>query len=287
MHPFYVPIDPETLKRLYVEGQLTAKEVARRLGCAPNTVLRRLRAFGIPARPQGPRPSNPDALSTRRCLRLTNSITQYTDSRCYHIQWRDRRLYTWLVAIGLAPAKSLTLGPLKIPDEYFADFFRGCLDGDGTVLVYKDQYHVAKKESYVYDRLYVSLYSASLPFLNWVRARICTILGVSGAISEGREQGRACWRLRYAKAESIRVLGWIYYATDVPCLFRKRVKAERYLSPLGHSPSRPRGRPRVGWLYNTVIADRAGVAELAIRVALKTPCPQGRAGSTPAPGTIP
>lgn len=328
MHPHYVPIDSQFLKRLYVDEQLTAEEIAGQLGCAPTTVLRRLRKFGIAARPQGPQIANSNALpspyvwspdlayvvglmatdgnlsrtrwglslaskdselleTVRRCLRLTNAITPYTDSLCYHIQWRDRRLYTWLVEIGLMPAKSLTLGPLKIPEEYFADFFRGCIDGDGTVLVYEDQYHVAKKKSYVYDRLYVYLYSASLPFLNWVRARICTTLGVSGAINERRKGDRACWSLRYAKAESIRLLGWIYYAADVPCLLRKREKAERYLSPLGFSPSRPQGRPRVGWLYNEVIADLGRGGGTGRLAALKTPCPQGLRGSTPLAGTIP
>jgi hypothetical protein len=36
---------------------------------------------------------------------------------------------------GTDARKSLTLGPLAVPDEFFADFFRGCIDGDGTVLV--------------------------------------------------------------------------------------------------------------------------------------------------------
>ena len=33
----------------------------------------------------------------------------------------------------MTPEKSLTLGPLAIPDEYFPDFFRGCIDGDGSI----------------------------------------------------------------------------------------------------------------------------------------------------------
>ena len=57
------------------------------------------------------------------------------------------------------------------------------------------------------------------------------------------------WKLRYAKAESLRLLPWIYYAANVPCLQRKRRIAERFLAPLGYADKRSTGRPRVGWLY--------------------------------------
>lgn len=187
----------------------------------------------------------------RRCFHLKNSITPYTNGRCYHLQWRDRYFYQWLVGVGLTPAKSLTLGALAVPDEYFADFLRGCIDGDGTVLVYTDRYHASKKERCVYERLYVSLVSASRPFLAWICAQISTLVGIDGVIDEQRRRGRrSLWRLRYAKANSIQLIAWMYYAPDVPCLARKRAKAERFLSPLGYSPLRPTGRPRVGWLYN-------------------------------------
>ena len=52
--------------------------------------------------------------------------------------------------IGLTPAKSLTLRPLAVPDSVFADFLRGCIDGDGSVVVYADWYHTDKNERYVY-----------------------------------------------------------------------------------------------------------------------------------------
>ncbi len=195
-----------------------------------------------------------DLLETvRRCLHLTNRITKSTGGfgTCHRVQWSDRVFYDWLLGLGLTPAKSLTLGPLAVPDEYFADFFRGCIDGDGTVLVYTDRYHSTKNERYIYERLYVSLVSASRPFLDWTRARIRALAGPDGAINEYRKPGhRAVWVLRYAKAESIRLIGWIYYAPDVPCLNRKRAKAERFLAPLGYASGPPAGRPRVGWLYN-------------------------------------
>jgi hypothetical protein len=54
----------------------------------------------------------------------------------------------WLAEVGLTPAKSLTLGPLTVPDENFADFFRGCLDGDGSIVTYIDRHHTVKSARY-------------------------------------------------------------------------------------------------------------------------------------------
>ena len=56
MHRAFVTIDEEVLRRLYVEEGLTAEKIAERLGCAAITVFRRLRRFGIQARPRGPVP---------------------------------------------------------------------------------------------------------------------------------------------------------------------------------------------------------------------------------------
>ena len=90
----------------------------------------------------------------------------------HKVQWCDRGLYDWFLDVGLTPAKSRTIGPLAIPDGLFADFFRGCLDSDGSVLVYTDAYHAARRPQYFYERLYVSLVSASRRFLDWIKASI-------------------------------------------------------------------------------------------------------------------
>jgi len=136
-----------------------------------------------------------------------------------------------LLAIGLTPAKSVTLGPLAIPDDYFSDFFRGCIDGDGSVLVYTDRYHAAKDERYVYQRLYVSLASASRPFIHWIQASVQRFTGLSGVIQAHRQkERRTIWLLRYAKHESLGILHWMYYAPAVPCLLRKRANAEPFMT---------------------------------------------------------
>jgi hypothetical protein len=189
----------------------------------------------------------------RKRLRLDAPISPHRGGyghRCHRIAWSDRRLYDWLLSIGLTPAKSLTLGPLAIPDEYFADFLRGSIDGDGSVLVYTDRYHATKNARYVYDRLYVSLVSASRPFVDWLRATAHRLAEVRGSVNEKRTPGgRVVWILRYAKEESIRVIRWLYYEPNVLSLQRKQAVAERFLQPLGSGPPRT-GRPRVGWLYN-------------------------------------
>jgi len=188
----------------------------------------------------------------RHCLQLEAPISRVRSATgfLHKVQWHDHDLYDWFLRVGLTPAKSRTIGPLAVPDELFADFFRGCIDDDGSVLVYTDRYHAAKCPHYVYERLYVSLVSASRRFLAWIRESIRRATGLSGVIHNGggRSQ-RSIWALRYAKAESIRLLGWIYYAPGIPCLARKRDKAVRFLAPLGYASARSVGRRRVGWLY--------------------------------------
>ena len=204
--------------------------------------------------------------SLRACLVIENRIgDRYTRGRRYYrLQWSDRNLYEWLIRIGLHPAKSLTLGQLAVPDACFADFFRGCVDGDGSILTYTDRYHAAKNSRYVYERLYVVLFSASPPFLDWVRSVVQRIVGVGGAVGTSRVPNHnSRFQLRYGKRASLKLLNWIYYAPTVPCLARKRATADAFLSAKGCAIL------------------HGGVAESGLRGGLKIRCPQGRRGSNP------
>lgn len=286
MHPWSVPVDAELLRRLYVDERLTILEIATRLGCRGTTILRRLRRFEIQARPRGPRVTSsrsslawspelawaigliatdgnlsPDGRhlsipskdldlleSLRSCLGLQNRVVERVNGKghIYRLQWGDRGFYDWLLSIGLTPAKSLTLGPLVVPDEYFADFFRGCIDGDGSILVYTDRYHAAKNERYVYQRLYVSLVSASRPFVEWIQRTVRALVGIQGVVNVKKKQGyRPLWVLRYAKTESLRVLRWMYYSPHVPSLSRKRHVAAPFLIARVRPPRCGPGRPMV------------------------------------------
>jgi hypothetical protein len=174
----------------------------------------------------------------RACLNLTNSITTTRSGSgqpYYRLQWGNKRLIHSLHAIGLTPAKSLTLGALAIPDEFFGDFFRGCIDGDGSILVYTDRYHTRAKAKYVYERLAVCLVSASPAFIEWVQAAARRLYGVAGAlIRQPQRAGRAPqWLLKYGKREALVLLRAMYDAPDVPCLARKRDKALPFLGESG------------------------------------------------------
>lgn len=96
--------------------------------------------------------------------------------------------------------------------------------------MYVDWYHFDKNPRYVYERLYVTLVSASRPFVDWFRTSLLRLVGIHGSISErASRSGRPYWVLRYARRESCRLLPWIYYAPSIPCLARKRARSERFL----------------------------------------------------------
>lgn len=169
--------------------------------------------------------------SLRRSLGLRNRIGRVGRDRpaAYRLQWGSRAFYDWLLGIGLTPAKSLTLGPLTVPDGHFAHFFRGCVDGDGSITTYVDRYNTFKSARYVYLRLCVSMVSASLRFLEWLQATLLRLVSVRGSLTVRRSRSNNdLAHLKYGKRESIALLRWIYADDEAPCLLRKRAVATRF-----------------------------------------------------------
>ena len=83
---------------------------------------------------------------------------------------------------------------------FSGDFLRGCIDGDGSIVTYRDRYNTKKSPGYVYDRVFVSLVSASPNFLRWIQSSIRRLRGLSGHITVVRSRNpkfHDLWRLRY------------------------------------------------------------------------------------------
>jgi len=173
----------------------------------------------------------------KKCLSLTNRICEKSnyhspDQINYHIQFGNVRFYNWLLTIGLMPNKTNRIGKLNIPQLYFRDFLRGYLDGDGSIFTYIDQYMQYKGKRYTYTRLYTALYSNSHAHLNWMQTNLTDILGIKGGLCSFKknEKTHIAWKLRFAKNDSLKLLSWLYYKKELPCLNRKRKIAEEFLS---------------------------------------------------------
>ncbi len=138
----------------------------------------------------------------------------------YFVQFSHVNLYRFLISIGLMPNKSKSLGPLNIPTDYFGDFFRGCIDGDGNITVIR---HPESK----HPQLVIRLYSASLNFLVWVKETFKTVLGIeTGWIDESVREYVLCYR----KQDSMKIIEYIYSDQVEYFLTRKFKLIESFLS---------------------------------------------------------
>ncbi|MFH0906767.1 MAG: hypothetical protein ABIC36_02055 [bacterium] len=170
----------------------------------------------------------------RSCLDLKNKIgktyDRLTKRPSYRIQFGNIQLYNWLISIGVTPAKTYTIGAIKIPDKFFRDFLRGHLDGDGTIFTYTDRYNSYKGRIYTNQRIYTKFYSVSKTHVIWLYDKISVLAEVKGALlcRPPRSYNHvSMWEIKFAKKASIELWKWIYYKKRLPCLKRKMILAQR------------------------------------------------------------
>ena len=177
--------------------------------------------------------------SFKICLNKKNEITPNPPSKLskkpvYRVQLGDVVLYDWLVKIGLHPNKALTFGALQIDDNYFCDFLRGHLDGDGHIIYYKDKYNTHLNPNYIYDRLFVFFSSSSRVHINWLREKVSKLKHARGSIQTKQSKSQLGkspnYVLKFSTKEAKIILNWIYYKPDLPCLKRKFAIAEPFLN---------------------------------------------------------
>ena len=174
----------------------------------------------------------------KSCLNIQTKISQskndgWAKKPCYVVQFSNIQLYNWLLTIGLFPAKTYTIGELKIPNEYFRDFLRGHIDGDGSIWTYQDKWNTFKNSKYIYTRLWVRFLSASEEHIKWIQSKIFQLQNIKGHLWERKpsrpDQTTSMWEVKFAKKDSIKLLSWLYYSPDIPCLKRKGAIAEKFI----------------------------------------------------------
>ncbi len=155
----------------------------------------------------------------RTCLELGTEViarvyppAQENHKPSYRLNFSDRAFYAFLQELGLTPANGPTIGALAIPNSVFADFARGCWDGDGGFSIHRQPGRKNQLRSY--------LTSSSTSFLKWMQKRIEALLELRGSIYDTN--------LTYYGSKAIALGHWLYYTPDLPALTRKRVVWEQF-----------------------------------------------------------
>lgn len=163
---------------------------------------------------------------------------------------RSKFLGEWLIAHGCIPNKSLQLRwPEKLPQAYFRDFLRGYIDGDGSILLNNSKGTVwgnvkicSGSESFIDDVIKI-LKDEGFYFKKESRDKKPSIYSAKGGL------------VHYARLDNSHVkpfLNWLYYEQALPCLERKKIKADGILA-----------------LYSNTITPREWEANRAIVKKLK------------------
>lgn len=148
-----------------------------------------------------------------------------TDKSYFVAQFSDVLFYQFLMDIGLMPNKSKIIGEIKIPARYFFDFLRGSFDGDGCTYSYFDP---RWRSSYMF---YTCFVSASPAHIRWLREEIRKRIHIEGHVHLSSK--RSLNQLKYAKADSLKLLRAMYYSRHVLSLTRKRLKIVKMLATVG------------------------------------------------------
>ena len=140
-----------------------------------------------------------------------------------------------MLRVGLFPNKTYTIGILNIPNDYFWDFLRGHLDGDGSITTYSDRWNTFKSPKYVYTRLWLRFISASREHVDWLQSRIFALSGTKGHRAQAKisrpYQRVGLSILKFGKKDSLKLLKLMYYRPEVPCLLRKKKIADQFMLP--------------------------------------------------------
>lgn len=146
----------------------------------------------------------------------------------WRIQMKNKLFYDFLTSIGFTPRKSMIIEKIQIPEKFFFDFLRGCLDGDGYTFSYWDP---RWKSSFM---IYTGFVSASKPFLLWIREEIEKRIGIRGHITSAKSKN-VYYQLKFAKHDSLKLLKEIYLRKNSVFLKRKKLKIDKALATIGWS----------------------------------------------------
>ncbi|MBU2101776.1 MAG: LAGLIDADG family homing endonuclease [Candidatus Omnitrophota bacterium] len=126
--------------------------------------------------------------------------------KSFHVQIGNKNFYDFLLTIGLTQKKSLTIGEIKVPNEFFVDFLRGLIDGDGSIRswVHPTNFH---------EQWSLRIYSGSNKFLEWLGGKIKEYFGACGRIYKDN-RAEHNYILKFGKLAAQVILRGCYYENN-------------------------------------------------------------------------
>ncbi|TRZ80566.1 hypothetical protein D4R86_04125 [bacterium] len=141
------------------------------------------------------------------------------EKKYFVLAFGDKIFHQYLNGIGITSAKSKTIKAVDVPDNFFADFFRGLFDGDGSFYTFWDK---RWPNSFGFK---LSIASASIDFIKWLKQKLTDLYGVKGYT----HKGDGVLNLEYVKGDSKRLFAVMYYKDNLLFFSKKYIKVKNAL----------------------------------------------------------
>lgn len=172
----------------------------------------------------------------KNALGLTNKVgikNRGEINESHFIEFSNRNLYEFLLSIGLTPCKSLTQDEVIVPDDFFHDFLRGIIDGDGCI---RNWIHPDNKR----EQWSLRVYSPSIFFVEWLCKEIQYLFKAKGRIHKYAKKRPLVdmFTLKYGKMAAKAILNKCYYSGALSLERKARLAQACCLSFVGWKQSK-------------------------------------------------
>jgi hypothetical protein len=154
-------------------------------------------------------------------------------NEAYYVQIANRNFYEFLLSIGLTPSKSLSLKCLDVPKEFFVDFLRGLIDGDGCLGRWIHPINLHEQWS-------LRIFSGSKAFIIWLQSKIEDYFACRGKVHFALRPNRKnfIYTLKYGKIAAREILQNCYYRGAFGLDRKTKLAQQCLVSPVGWGQSK-------------------------------------------------
>ena len=156
-----------------------------------------------------------------------------TGTTTHRVQISNVGFYKFLISVGLTPNKSLSLEKLAVPREYFREFLRGVIDGDGSI---RRWIHPSNRN----EQWSLRIYSGAKDFIEWLRTEIEDSIGAKGRVhlNSGKGNPSRVYVLKFGKMAAREILQRCYQKNSFSLERKSRAASECFSSSTGWSRSK-------------------------------------------------